>query len=150
MNDGEFLATEASRARRKRLVERCILAVGGAVQCIVALPWLFGHSPWWSGHSASTAHLTRDGALGIAFGTLALLVAGRVSRAWFAMPVALMLTVVQAVFVVVDTRPQAAETTGAPFGFELVHLLGVVLTVGIVAMTRRPRSAHRGLRLFDE
>jgi hypothetical protein len=150
LNDGDYLHGELRRIRRRNAIPRSLLALGGAAQSVIALPWLFGSSPWWSGHSASTAHLTRDGALGIAFGFLALLVAARVSRAWFAMPIALLLTVVQAIFVVVDTGVVETETTGVPIGFELVHLLGLSLAAGIVALTRPPSTSANGpLRVFD-
>lgn len=134
-DDAEFVLAELNRFRRRDILPRTTLAALAAVQLILAIPWLFGSSPLF-GSATADMHLTRDGALGIVFGVSGLAVAYRTSLAWFALPLVFLLILVQTAFAFIDHRTQNVASV-----FELLHLLGALIGVGI-AYFLRPRGAR--------
>ncbi len=134
-DDAEFVLAELNRFRRRDILPRTTLAALAAVQLILAIPWLFGSSPLF-GSATADMHLTRDGALGIVFGVSGLAVAYRTSLAWFALPLVFLLILVQTAFAFIDHRSQNVASV-----FELLHLLGALIGVGI-AYFLRPRGAR--------
>lgn len=64
------LTALASRRPPRSLALRRVLGVIAAMQCIVALPWLFGENlfGFLDSNGVAPAHLTRDGAIGIIVG----------------------------------------------------------------------------------
>ena len=134
-DDAEFVLAELNRFRRRDILPRTTLAALAAVQLILAIPWLFGSSPLF-GSATADMHLTRDGALGIVFGVSGLAVAYRTSLAWFALPLVFLLILVQTAFVFIDHRSQNVASV-----FELLHLLGALIGVGI-AYFLRPRGSR--------
>ena len=145
MSDAEFILGELDRYRKRSWVARLMLAVVGVFQLVLALPWLFASSPIWGDSLASDMHLVRDGALGLMFGVSALVVAWRVEYAWFALPVVLLLTFVQTVFVVVDHWLE--HVSG---GFEWVHLVGALIGVLIASLLRPRRRKMSALRVVRD
>ena len=145
MSDAEFILGELDRYRKRSWVARLMLAVVGVFQLVLALPWLFASSPIWGDSLASDMHLVRDGALGLMFGMSALVVAWRVEYAWFALPVVLLLTLVQTVFVVVDHWLE--HVSG---GFEWVHLVGALIGVLIASLLRPRRRKTSALRVVRD
>ena len=117
---------------------RIALVVIGAVQLLLALPWLFGSSPFWnSGADAAAAHLTRDGVVGLVIGLIAVAVALNARLAYFAVSVCGLMVAVQVAAFVVDR----ANDTVAP-GFELVHALTLSISV-LVVLVAFPRILGR-------
>jgi hypothetical protein len=145
MSDAEFILGELDRYRKRSWVVRLMLAVVGVFQLVLALPWLFASSPVWGDSLASDVHLVRDGVLGLMFGLSALVVAWRVEYAWFALPVVLLLTFVQTVFVVVDHWLE--HVSG---GFEWVHLIGALIGVLIASLLRPRRRKTSALRVVRD
>ena len=124
--------------RRPWGVLRTALLVIGAVQALLALPWLFGSSPFWnSGADAAAAHLTRDGVVGLVIGLIGVSVATNARLAYFAVSVCGLMVAVQAAAYVVDRT----NDTVAP-GFETVHALTLTISV-LVVLVAFPRVPRR-------
>ena len=148
MSDAEFLLAEIDRHRKKSRGGRIVLLVLSSFQLALALPWLFGDRGLWTGGDATPEHLTRDGALGLIFALAGLAVAQSPKRAWFALPLVLVLTCIQTFFGVFDHRH-----ANAVVGFELVHLLGAAIGVSVALFVkpsprRKPRRSP--LRIVGE
>lgn len=142
-DDAEFVLAEIKRLRRVGIAPRVALALVAATQLFFAIPWLFGSSSLL-GAATADLHLTRDGVLGIVFGVSGAAVAYRTRLAWFALPLVLLLLLVQTVFAFIDERAQHVAST-----FELLHLLGGLIGVGIAYFVRpqgAPASRPTGLR----
>jgi hypothetical protein len=147
MSDAEFILAEIDRRRRKSWVSRSVLAALSIVQLALALPWLFGNPGLWPEGGASAAHLTRDGALGVMYALAGLAVAQSTKRAWFALPLVFVVTCIQTFFGFFDHHNDQAFAS-----FEVVHLLGIVIAVGIayfVQPASRPRRRTQ-LRVVDQ
>lgn len=142
-DDAEFVLAEINRRRRVDVAPRAALAIIAATQLFFAIPWLFGSSPLL-GASTADLHLTRDGVLGIVFGVSGMAVAYRTRLAWFALPLVFLLLLVQTGFAFIDHRAQHVASA-----FELLHLLGALIGVGIAYFVRPrgvPGSRPTGLR----
>ncbi|MEY3925872.1 MAG: hypothetical protein RIQ63_1223 [Actinomycetota bacterium] len=140
MSDAEFILAEVDRHRRESRTGRVILGVLSVAQLIFALPWLFGLPGLWTPGEATSAHLTRDGSLGLLFAVVGLAVAHSPKRAWFALPLVAVLVAVQTFFGIFDQHQQST------FGvFEAVHALGAAIAVGI-ALFVKPRKRQRDER----
>jgi hypothetical protein len=117
-------------------VVRGAMGVLAAVQCILALPWLFGIDPLASlGNNVTSAHLTRDGAIGIIVGVAGLATALRPRHAVAMLIMAIVSIVMQAFTVAIDGSNEHVGLV-----FELLHALipVIVVLIGVVAF-RRPR-----------
>ena len=117
---------------------RALLGLLGVLQLILALPWLFGSTMFWSTSiSADAAHLSRDGALGFMFATIAIAVAISPRLAVFALPIALLLIILQTVTGFVDHANEDVLVS-----FETIHMLGAVIG-GSIAVLSFPKRTKR-------
>lgn len=117
---------------------RAFLGLLGVLQLILALPWLFGSTMFWSASiSADAAHLSRDGALGFMFATIAIAVAISPRLAVFALPIALLLIILQTVTGFVDHADEDVLVS-----FETIHMLGAVIG-GSIAVLSFPKRIKR-------
>ena len=117
---------------------RALLGLLGVLQLILALPWLFGSTMFWSTSiSADAAHLSRDGALGFMFATIAIAVAISPRLAVFALPIALILIILQTVTGFVDHANEDVLVS-----FETIHMLGAVIG-GSIAVLSFPKRTKR-------
>lgn len=131
--DQEFMLSELNRFRKRSLAGRILLGALGGTQLFLAIPWLFGSSPIWGDSHTAVLHVTRDGAFGLMFGGAAIVVAFSVRLAWFALPMVVILMVVQAIVGYTDFQNSEVSS-----GFEWVHILGALISIGI-ALFVRPR-----------
>jgi hypothetical protein len=119
---------------------RLTVAVLGILQLVAVLPWLIGHDPIGLLGDSNTAHLTRDGALGLVVAVAALLATWRPhwARPSFA---------IASAAVVAQAAAGALDTTAATGGNELIHLPSVALAclTGALAI-RLTALAPRGTR----
>jgi hypothetical protein len=104
------------------------LAVIAAIQLVVAVPWLFGHSLVPDAH-VEVAHLTRDGALGVVIAALGLLTAWRPRYVKSALLIGLVVFAAQSIAGFVDHMSDAVTGT-----FELIHLLVVLILIAMSAV----------------
>ena len=117
---------------------RAFLGLLGVLQLILALPWLFGSTMLWSTSiSADAAHLSRDGALGFMFATIAIAVAISPRLAVFALPIALLLIILQTATGFVDHANEDVLVS-----FETIHMLGAVIG-GSIAVLSFPKRIKR-------
>ena len=117
---------------------RAFLGLLGVLQLILALPWLFGSTMFWSASiSADAAHLSRDGALGFMFATIAIAVAISPRLAVFALPIALLLIILQTVTGFVDHANEDVLVS-----FETIHMLGAIIG-GSIAVLSFPKRIKR-------
>ena len=127
-----------SSRREPWSILRILLVVIGSLQVLLALPWLFGSSPFWnSGADAAAAHLTRDGVVGLVIGLVGISVAANARLAYFAVSVCGLMVAVQVAAFVVDRT----NDTVAP-GFETVHALTIAVSI-LVLLTAYPRLLGR-------
>lgn len=112
---------------------RVVLAVIAAAQLVVAIPWLVGASIVPDAQVA-VAHLTRDGALGVAVGVLGLVVVWRPRYAVGALMVGCVIFVVQSLTMVFDEQANSVSLL-----FEITHLLvfAILGLIGILSSTTR-------------
>lgn len=116
---------------------RVVLGLLAGLQGSLALPWLFGMNPSnLTGGSASSEHLTRDGAFGVALALLGAMGAWRPRWSPPLFGIAVGILVVQAVTGAVDE--QAGRVT---LHFESTHLLGapIALLLSLSWLTSRMR-----------
>ncbi len=99
---------------------RLTVAALAALQLVAVVPWFVGHDPIGLLGDSNTAHLTRDGALGLVVAIAALLAAWRPhwARPSFA---------ISSAAVVAQAAAGALDTTAATGGNELIHLPSVAL-----------------------
>ncbi|MFV0524817.1 MAG: hypothetical protein ACK5RL_09985 [Acidimicrobiales bacterium] len=123
---------------------RIIIAVLAVGQLAVALPWLVARDPFGLLDASTGAHLTRDGALGLAVAVAALLTAWRPRWAVPAFVLAAVALVAQAAAGVLEPEVHRAAST------ELIHLPSVMLTVMVglsavrlPALGPSPPGSHR-------
>lgn len=126
---------EVSRRADRSFKGRLTLAMLGIVQLVLALPWLFGSSPLWNSSAGTdTSHLSRDGAIGIMFGLAAISVARSPRLAVFALPITLIMLLLQAITGIFD------DSQGHVHGnFESVHIISAVISIGIAILARPKR-----------
>jgi membrane associated rhomboid family serine protease len=142
VSDADFILAEIDRHRRESRTGRVILGVLSVTQLVLALPWLFGSPGLWMPGDATSAHLTRDGSLGLLFAVVGLAVAHSPKRAWFALPLVAVLVAVQTFFGIFDQHQQST------FGvFEAVHALGAAIAVGIALFVKPRKRQHNEPRL---
>jgi sulfite exporter TauE/SafE len=127
--------------RSKRSVwGRAFLGLLGLIQLFLALPWLFGSTMFWSTSlGADAAHLSRDGALGFMFATIAIAVAVSPRLAVFALPIALLLIILQTVTGFVDHANNDVLAS-----FETIHMLGAVIGASIAVLSFPKRVKKKG------
>jgi len=119
---------------------RAFLGLLGLIQLFLALPWLFGSTMFWSKSlGADAAHLSRDGALGVMFATIAFAVAVSPRLAVFALPVALLLIILQTVTGFVDHSNEEVHAS-----FETIHMLGAVIGASIAVLSFPKRVKKKG------
>jgi len=126
---------------------RAFLGLLGLIQLFLALPWLFGSTMFWSTSlGADAAHLSRDGALGFMFATIAIAVAVSPRLAVFALPVALLLIILQTVTAFVDHSNEEVLAS-----FETIHMLGAVIGSSIAVLSFPKRVKKKGFspRVID-
>jgi hypothetical protein len=142
VSDADFILAEIDRHRRESRTGRVILGVLSVTQLVLALPWLFGSPGLWMPGDATSAHLTRDGSLGLLFAVVGFAVAHSPKRAWFALPLVAVLVAVQTFFGIFDQHQQST------FGvFEAVHALGAAIAVGIALFVKPRKRQHNEPRL---
>jgi hypothetical protein len=134
MSDADYILSEIDKRRKHSIFTRLALAVLSVAQLIVALPWLFGSNGLFSSGSATVEHLTRDGVLGTLFALSGIAVAHDTRRAWFALPLVMVLSLIQTFFGFLDHHHESAS-----FTFELIHFMGLAITV-LIAFFVKPRS----------
>ena len=114
---------------------RAIMFFIGSLQAIIALPWIFGATPFWNPQSdTSIAHLTRDGVIGLVLGLVGVAVALSPRLAYFALSVCGLLVALQLAGFVADQ----ADGRVLPM-FETVHVLSAIITI-LVIFTAFPRK----------
>ena len=119
---------------------RAFLGLLGLIQLFLALPWLFGSTMFWSTSlGADAAHLSRDGALGFMFATIAIAVAVSSRLAVFALPIALLLIILQTVTGFVDHANNDVLAS-----FETIHMLGAVIGASIAVLSFPKRVKKKG------
>jgi hypothetical protein len=126
---------------------RAFLGLLGVLQLILALPWLFGSTMLWSTSlSADAAHLSRDGALGFMFATIAIAVAISPRLAVFALPVALLLIILQTVTGFVDHANEEVLAS-----FETIHMLGAIIggSIAVLSFPKRVKKKGFSPRVID-
>lgn len=145
MSDAEFVLAEIDRRRKRSLVGRVVLGALSVTQFALALPWLFGSQGFWTTGEATSEHLTRDGALGVVFAVAGIVVALDVARAFFALPLVFVVMCIQTFFGVFDHHHENTFAT-----FEIVHLIGAAIGVGIAVFVYPGRRSRRasGLRVL--
>lgn len=126
------IAPAVGRLSEGRRVVRALLAVVGVVQLSLALPWLVGNPSWWQA-TADTAeqHLTRDGMIALVLGCAALFSAWSRRFAFFSIVPAAIALAVQLLTVFVDRNGDDVT-----FGFEWIHLLGILVIVLLLVEVR--------------
>jgi hypothetical protein len=134
MSDADFILSEIDKRRKHSIFTRLVLAALSVAQLVVALPWLFGSNGLFSSGSATVEHLTRDGVLGTLFALSGMAVAHETRRAWFALPLVMVLSLIQTFFGFLDHHHESAS-----FTFELIHFMGLTITV-LIATFVKPRS----------
>ena len=119
---------------------RAFLGLLGLIQLFLALPWLFGSTMFWSTLlGADAAHLARDGALGFMFATIAIAVAVSPRLAVFALPIALLLIILQTMTGFVDHANNDVLAS-----FETIHMLGAVIGASIAVLSFPKRVKKKG------
>ena len=119
---------------------RAFLGLLGLIQLFLALPWLFGSTMFWSTSlGADAAHLSRDGALGFMFATIAIAIAVSPRLAVFALPIALLLIILQTVTGFVDHANNDVLAS-----FETIHMLGAVIGASIAVLSFPKRVKKKG------
>lgn len=128
------LTEQLSRRTQRSMIGRIVLGSLGLFQLALALPWLFGSSPFWES-TAQTAqiHLARDGAIGVVFALIALSVAISPRLAIFSLPVALVMLLIQVATGFFDKSQSHVHV-----GFEWIHVLIAAISIG-VSMLARPK-----------
>lgn len=124
--EADFILSEIRRRRRRAWPGRLALGLLATAQLLLAAPWLAGQSPIWAASFASPHHLTRDGAIGLVLGAAGLAVALSPRLAWFALPLVVLLLLVQGVFFFVDHSQLSVSHL-----FEVIHVLGIAIVAGI-------------------
>jgi hypothetical protein len=118
------------------LVVRGLLAAIALVQLSLAIPWLLGSDGWWGhAHEAADLHVTRDGAIAIVVVTAALTAAWSRRFAWFCLLPISLATAFQIIGGIYDDSQHRISS-----GFELIHLIDVIVLVLIVIEVRPTRS----------
>lgn len=126
---------------------RAFLGLLGVFQLFLALPWLFGSTLFWSSSlGADAAHLSRDGALGFMFATIAVAVAVSPRLAVFALPIALLLIILQTVTGFVDHANDDVLAS-----FETIHMLGAIIgaSIAILSFPKRVRRKDFSPRVIN-
>ncbi len=139
----ESIAHEVARRSNRSVKGRLVLAVLGVFQLVLALPWLFGSSPFWNSTAGTdTSHLSRDGAIGIVFGLVAISVAYSPRLAVFALPITFVMLLLQTVTGVFDNSQEHVHAN-----FESVHIISAAISIGVAILAKPKRSAKRSAPL---
>ena len=121
---------------RGRKLVRTALAVVGLIQLTLALPWLVGSHSWWDVRSGTAdLHLARDGMIAMVISSAAFIGAASRRFAWFCVVPTALTVMVQVATAFLDER-----NNNVTLGFELIHLLGLVIVV-LLLLEVRPTKA---------
>lgn len=134
------LSRQGTKSRSKALT-RFALSLAGVVQLFFAVPWLLGSDGLSPLGHASSEHLTRDGAFGLALAGMSLLAAWRLRWSAAFSLVAGTLLIVQIAIGFADKHAGKVE-----LHFELTHLLGVALLGSLIAGWTRARESPTRVR----
>jgi hypothetical protein len=135
----DAIAHEVARRANRSVKGRLVLVVLGVIQLFLALPWLFGSSPFWNSTAGTdTSHLSRDGAIGIVFGLVAISVAYSPRLAVFALPITFVMLLLQTVTGVFDNSQDHVHAN-----FESVHIIGAAISIGVAILARPKRSSKQ-------
>ena len=115
---------------------RAMLLFVGTLQLVMSLPWLFGSSIGWGPSTATAAHLTRDGVIGLVLGSVGIAVAVSPRLAYFALSVCGLLATLQVIAFVADRTSGQVHSA-----FEVIHVLTLIISA-LVAIAAFPRRAH--------
>jgi hypothetical protein len=144
------LASLAGHRPSRSVRLRAVLGVISVLQCLIALPWLFGENPlrFLESSSVASAHLTRDGAIGMIVGVAGLTTALRTRHAVAMVVTAGAAVGMQLLSFAIDQSNEHVHPL-----FETSHLLTpVVLVLIAIVGTRRahpvgaPARGRRHLR----
>jgi hypothetical protein len=139
----DIIAHEVTRRADRSTKGRFVLAILGAIQLVLALPWLFGTSPFWNATAGTDAsHLSRDGAIGIVFGFVAFSVAYSPRLAVFALPITFVMLLLQTAAGVFDNSQEHVHAN-----FEIVHIVGAAISIGIAILAKPKRVAKQSAPL---
>ena len=139
---------QISRRSDRSILGRTFLGLLGAAQLLLALPWLFGSTVLWStSQGVEASHLSRDGAIGFMFATIAIAVATSPRLAVFALPIALLLLILQAVTGFVDHANNNVLAS-----FETIHMLGAVIgaSIAVLSFPKRTKRTQTPMQLLRE
>jgi hypothetical protein len=143
----KFIQDKISLRSNRSVWGRAFLGLLGVFQLFLALPWLFGSTMFWSTSiGADAAHLSRDGALGFMFATIAIAVAISPRLAVFALPIAFLLMVLQTVTGFVDHANNDVLAS-----FETIHMLGALIggSIAVLSFPKRTKRAHFSPQLVN-
>lgn len=144
----ESVREQISRRSDRSIMGRAFLGLLGVIQLFLALPWLFGSTVLWSAsHGTEASHLSRDGAIGFMFATIAIAVAASPRLAVFALPIALLLLILQAVTGFVDHANNNVLAS-----FETIHMLGAVIgaSIALLSFPKRTKRTQTPMQLLRE
>lgn len=129
------LATLARHRPTQRPRLRIVLGVIAALQCALALPWLFDVNPVaFLGNDVDSSHLTRDGAIGVIVGVAGLTTALRTRHALAMLVTGIAAIGMQVLSFAIDEHHERVHPL-----FELSHaLVPVILVLIAVIAMRRP------------
>lgn len=133
----EVLTQLAPWTMGPHLALRIALALAALIQLAVALPWLVAADPAGLMDGATEAHLTRDGALGLAVAVAAGLTVWRPRYAIAASLVGFAIVTAQLITAIVDDHFQRVSLRA-----ELAHGWTVVIVL-MLALCARPRRGPR-------
>ena len=150
----EILAAVRSRRPSRSTALRVVLGIAAAIQCLVALPWLFGANPFSfiDAMTVDASHLTRDGAIGIIIGVAGLTTALRPRHALAMLVTASAAVGMQVLSFAIDEGQERVHPM-----FETSHVLVpvVLVLIAVLALRKSPpisgpdrdgRSTGRHLR----
>lgn len=125
---------------RGRKLVRVALAAVGLVQLTLALPWLVGSHSWWDARSGTAdLHLARDGMIAVVISTAAFIGAASRRFAWFCVVPTGLTVVVQVATAFLDKR-----NNNVTLGFELIHLLGLLIVLLLLLEVRPTKAPGAG------
>jgi hypothetical protein len=133
----EVLAAVRRRRPSRSATMRAVLGVAAVLQCILAIPWLFGANPFAFVDSMEVdpSHLTRDGAIGIIIGVAGLTTAIRPRHAFAMLVTASAAVGMQVLSFAIDEGHERVHPL-----FETSHVLApvVLVLVAVLALRKAP------------
>jgi bacteriorhodopsin len=133
----DAIIDRADFLRKPGGARRAMIFFVGSLQAIIALPWIFGATPFWNPQpDTAIAHLTRDGVIGVVLGLVGIAVAISPRLAYFALSVCGLLLTLQLVGFIADR----SNNRVLPM-FETVHVLSVLITILVVFTAFPPKRS---------